>query len=83
MQFSCSDTVHRLHILNIPGVVKCPGAGKKLTVKCPGAGNFFCANARGCSGGMVRAGIEQDIRPISDLQREIRVDYVGLNGAKL
>ena len=61
MQFSCSYTVHTVHILNIPGVVECPGAGKKLTVKCPGAGNFFCANARGRPGGMVRVGIERDI----------------------
>ena len=49
-------------ILKIPGVVKCPGAGKKFAVKCPGAGNIFCANARGCpGGGMVRVGIERDI----------------------
>ena len=63
MQVSCSYTVNTVHILNIPGFVKCPGAGKKLTVKCPGAGNFFCANARGCpgGGGMVRVGIERDI----------------------
>ena len=61
MQVSCSYTVNTVHILNIPGFVKCPGAGKKLTVKCPGAGNFFCANARGCpGGGMVRVGIERD-----------------------
>ena len=50
-----------MHILSIPGFVKCPGAGKKLTVKCPGAGNFFRANARGCPGGIVRVGIERDI----------------------
>ena len=62
MQVSCSYTVNTVHILNIPGFVKCPGAGKKLAVKCPGAGNFFCANARGCpGGGMVRVGIERDI----------------------
>ena len=62
MQVSCSYTVNTVHILNIPGFVKCPGAGNKLTVKCPGAGNFFCANARGCpGGGMVRVGIERDI----------------------
>ena len=62
MQVSCSYTVNTVHILNIPGFIKCPGAGKKLTVKCPGAGNFFCANARGCpGGGMVRVGIERDI----------------------
>ena len=51
MQVSCSYTVNTVHILNIPGFVKCPGAGKRLTVKCPGAGNIFCANARGCPGG--------------------------------
>ena len=47
MQVSCSYTVNTAHILNIPWFVKCPGAGKKLTVKCPGAGNFFCTNAQG------------------------------------
>ena len=62
MKVSCSYTVNTVHILNIPGFVKCPGAGKGLTVKCPGAGNIFCANARGCpGGGMVRVGIERDI----------------------
>ena len=62
MQVSCSYTVNTVHILNIPGFVKCPGAGKRLTVKCPGAGNIFCANARGCpGGGVVRVGIERDI----------------------
>ena len=47
--------------LKIPVVVECPGAGKKLTLKCPGAGNIFCANARGCPGGMVRVGTEREI----------------------
>ena len=61
MQISCSYTVNTVHILNIPGLVKCPRARNKLTVKCPGAGNFICANARGCPGGMVRVGIECDI----------------------
>ena len=61
MQVSYSYKVNTVHILNIPGFVKCPEAGKRLTVKCPGAGNIFCANARGCPGGMVRVGIERDI----------------------
>ena len=69
IQVSCSYTVYTVHILNIPGVVKSPGAGKKLTVKCPGAGNFFCANARGCpGGGMVRVGIERDISSYTNSQ---------------
>ena len=61
MQVSCSYTVNTVHTLNIPGFVKCPGAGKRLTVKCPGARDIFCANARGCPGGMVKVGIERDI----------------------
>ena len=61
MQVSYSYTVNTVHILNIPGFVKCPRTGKKLTVKFPGAGNFFCANAWGCPGGIVRVGIERDI----------------------
>ena len=40
MQVSCSYTVNTVHILNIPGFVKCPGAGKRLTVKCRGPGIF-------------------------------------------
>ena len=51
MQVSCSYTVNTVHILNIPGFVKCPGAGKKLTVKCPGAGNFFLCKCPGVSRG--------------------------------
>ena len=73
MQVSRSYTVNTVHILNIPGFVKCPGAGKKLTVKCPGAGNFFCANARGCpGGGMVRVGIERDIIGLSTIDWRVR-----------
>ena len=51
MQVSCSFTVNTVHISNIPGFVKCPGAGKKLTVKCPGAGNFSVEMPGGVPGG--------------------------------
>ena len=61
MQVSCSYTVNTVHILNIPGFVKCPGAGKKLAVKCPGAGIFSVQMPGGVPGGMVRVGIERDI----------------------
>ena len=61
MQVSCSYTVYAVHILNILGVVICPGAGKKLTVKCPGPGIFSVQMPRGCPGGMVRVGNERDI----------------------
>ena len=62
--------------LKIPGVVECPGAGQKLTVKFPGAGNFFCANARGYPGGMVRVGIERDISSEVQLIHRLSYDFV-------
>ena len=64
MQFSCSYTVHTVHILNIPGLSNALGLGKNLLSNAWGARNFFCANAQGCPGGVVRAGIEQDIREL-------------------
>ena len=38
-----------------------PRGREKIDCQMPGAGIFFCANARGCPGGMVRVGIEREI----------------------
>ena len=61
LKVSCSYTVYTVHISNIMGVVKSPGAGIKLTVKCLGAGIYSVQKPGGVLGGVVRVGIERDI----------------------
>ena len=57
-----------------------PQGQEKIDCQMPGGWEFFCANARGVPGGMVRAGIEQDIQTVKFFQS---AENISLNSEKL